>query len=112
MSHRLEQINSIIFQKLGDVFSRELEPPTSYLISISTVETAPNLKTAHVKLSVLPFDKSKEALVFIIRHKSLIQKELAKAIKMQYTPKINFSIDDTRERVSYIEKIIDESIKS
>ena len=108
MSTRILQVNSVVFQTLGEIFAREIECPTSYLISISKVETAPDLKTAKVHLSILPFSKSDEALVFVIRHKRVIQAEFAKRIELRFTPKLNFVIDDTQERVSEINRLIDE----
>lgn len=109
MSDRILQINSLLQKKLAEIFSRELEFPIEFFVTIVNVSTAPDLKTACARISVLPFNKSQDALAFIIRHKGLIQKELGKVIKMKFTPKIHFRIDDTQERVSTINEIIDQA---
>jgi ribosome-binding factor A len=109
MSDRLLKVNSVVQQALGEIFTRELEPPSSFLISISKVDTGGDLRTANVYLSVLPFSKSEEGLAFIIRHKKDLQRALGRAVKLQFTPRMTFLIDDTQERVSNIDRIIDEA---
>ena len=108
MSDRLLKINSVMEHTLGEIFTRELEPPTDFLISISRVETGGDLRTANVYLSILPFNKSEDGLAFVIRHKKDLQRELARRVKLQFTPKITFLIDDTQERVAKINQLIDE----
>lgn len=112
MSNRLLKINSLMEHTLGEIFTKNLEPPSNFLISIARVETSKDLKTANVYLSVLPFNKSQDALAFIIRHKKNLQRELARRIKLRFTPKMTFKIDDTQERVSKINQLIDEANKS
>lgn len=107
MSHRMQQINSLLKETLGEIFTLELETPSSFLITISKVETVADLKTAKVWLSILPFDKSQEGLALVVRKKKDIQHELGKKIKLKFTPKLEFIIDDTQQRVAEIESLID-----
>jgi ribosome-binding factor A len=108
MSERMLQVNSLLMEKLGEIFSQILEMPTEFFITISKVDTSSDLKTAKINLSVFPHDKSEDGLVFVIRHKRLIQKELGKRIKLKYTPKLFFSIDNTEEKVDQIYRLMDE----
>jgi len=102
------QINSLIIGKLGEVFSRELEMPSELFVTISKVETGSDLKTAKVKLTVFPFEKSQDGLALVIRHKKAIQRALGKLIAIKFTPKLFFVIDDTEEKVDNIYKLIDD----
>ena len=109
MSDRLLQVNSLLAQSLGEIFSESLELPTNLLATISRVETGADLKTANVYISVLPFSMTTEALAHIIRQRKYIQRELGRKIKLKFTPVINYKADDTEERVSHINRIIDEA---
>jgi ribosome-binding factor A len=109
MSHRIQQVNALLEQKLGEIFIKELEIPAEFFITIAKVDTAADLKTAKVWLSVLPFDKNHEAMAFIIRNRSLIQRELGKSWKLKFTPKINFLLDKTGEIVEEIDQLIENS---
>lgn len=106
MTNRMPQVNSLIQKKLGEIFIQNLEIPSDFLITISKVAIAPDLKTGKVYLSILPFVQSKKALSFIINQRNEIRHELAKKIKLKYTPKLTYHIDDTQERVAEIEKLM------
>jgi len=103
----MRQVNPMIQQKLAEIISRELECPPEFFISLSRINVDASLKTANVWISVIPFAKSEEALGFIIRKKGLIQKMLGKNIHLKFTPKLNFLIDDTEEKASEIDQILD-----
>ncbi len=54
MSHRVERVNSLIRQELSELLRREIKDPRlSGMISITQVETAPDLKFAKVFVSSL-----------------------------------------------------------
>ena len=97
----------MVHQKLAEIVSRDLEVPAEFFITISRVHVDAGLKVADVWLSVIPFAKSQDALAFIIRQKGLIQKTLARNIKLKYTPKLFFKIDDTAEKASEIDQLLD-----
>lgn len=107
MSDRIDKVNSLIHQKLGEVFSQVLEIPTEYFVTITRVQTSSDLRNATIYLSVLPFTNSEKALAFIIRNRNQVQKELGKRVKIKYTPKLYFKLDDTEEKASKIEELID-----
>lgn len=107
MSIRTEQVESMIQQHLGEVFSREVELPEGTLATIASVSVPPDLKRAIVSISVLPFDKSKAVLKRLKGQKGHIQKELHKMMVMKSSPKLEFKIDTTQEHVSQLEELMD-----
>lgn len=111
MSRRTEQVESLIGHLLGDVFSRSLEFPDGTLATISRVEVPPDLKTANVYISVLPFAESERVMGYLIRNRNRVQKEIAKGMVMKITPKIMFILDDLPEHASQIDRLIEEEHK-
>jgi ribosome-binding factor A len=108
MSHRIEQINSLIQQKLGEILAREVEFPASVLVTITRVDTAADFSAAKIYLSVLPFSESKKIIGFIVNRRKRLQHELAHKIRIRTIPDLIFVNDDTEEKASVIEKLIDE----
>ena len=109
MSYRLEQVNSLIQQKLGEVFTREIEFPIEFFVTISKVDIDKDLRAGKIYISVIPFNQSKNALGLLIRRKKEIQRALGKLTKLQFTPALTFRIDDTEEEAAKIEQLINEA---
>lgn len=108
MSQRTEQVNSLLQQALGDIFSRAVEAPTGALITITRVEVSPDLKQATVYIDVIPENNRGTALETLNKAKGRIQKELGKRVEIRTTPNLNFKIDEKEVYASEIDKILDE----
>ncbi len=103
----MPQVNEHIQKVLSELFSLEIEIPTEFFISISKVKCAPNLRSAQVFVSILPFDKASDGLDFLKKNRKLIQGLFGKKINLKYTPILKYEIDDTEERTDKIYSIID-----
>ena len=107
MTIRTEQVESLIQQHLGEVFSREVELPEGTLATIASVSVPPDLKKAIVSISVLPFDKSNAVMKKLKGQKGHIQRELHKMMVMKSSPKLEFILDTRQEEVSKLEELMD-----
>lgn len=94
---RMLQVNSMLQKALGEIISQKLETPFDLLITVSLVKCGADLKTASVFVSILPFNKSKEGLAFLINHRHEIRGLLGKHIHLKFTPTLTFKIDDREE---------------
>ncbi|MEK7159383.1 MAG: 30S ribosome-binding factor RbfA [Patescibacteria group bacterium] len=94
---RLQQINSTLQKNIGLIMSEKIESPFDFLATITHVDCSPDMKEAKVLVSVLPFAKAEDALRFLNGQKREIQRLLGQTLKMQFTPRISFLIDDTEE---------------
>ena len=104
---RLQQINSTLQKNIGLIMSEKIESPFDFLTTITHVECSPDMKEAKVLVSVLPFAKAEDALHFLNGQKREIQRLLGQTLKMQFTPRISFLIDDTEEFAHKIYNEID-----
>lgn len=106
---RLQQINENLQQTLSEILSQEIELPFDFLVSVTKFDCAPNLKTAKVSLSILPFTKAQDGMNWIIAHRKEIQYELGIRIRRLHdTPIMKFILDTTEEKVSEINSIFDD----
>ena len=94
---RMLQVNSMLQKSLGQLLSENIEVPFEYLISITRIKCSSDLNKATAYISVMPFDKSEEALKFLIGKRNEIRGLLGKKIHLKRTPQITFRIDDTEE---------------
>lgn len=106
-SRRLKQVSTFIQEELGSIFSKELELPLGCLVTISKVETSPDLKNAIVWLSILPINLAEQALKIIQRQKKDLQRILNTRFQTKNTPQIQFKIDESEERAERITHLLD-----
>lgn len=102
----MRQVNSMLHQKINQVFTEVLEFPFTYLATITKVDCTPDLQQANVHISILPATEKKNAMRYIIRSRKLIRKELGRIIKLRRTPELRYIYDDTSERVDEIDRLI------
>lgn len=107
MSHRVEQVASLIQRYIGELIRRDLELPLGAIVSVSKVSVGPDLKFAKILVSILPEDKRDEVLRHLNKNKIFLQKELASRLTMKFSPKIGFALDTTQSHVSRIESLLD-----
>ena len=106
MSYRINQINNLLQQEIAAILQVEVDLKDFGLISISTVETAPNLRS--VKVFVNAIKHNHRLLPHLERYRSSVQKQLMKRINMKPIPKIIFKLDKSVARVARIDELIEE----
>lgn len=105
MQHRIERINSLIREELGKIILKELEFPAA-LVTITEVDTSKDIDKAVVGVSVLPSEKSGEALIILNRNVRHLQYLLMKKINIKPMPQIVFEIDYGLEKAAEVEKLL------
>ena len=108
-SRRIDRVNELLKHELGEIIRREFNLADTGLISVNTVETSADLRTAKVFISVLGKpDQQKRALRLVREKRPLIQGEIGRNIVLKYTPTLTFLMDDTIEKGNRVLKILDE----
>ena len=95
-SNRISRINEEIQKELASLL-RNLKDPrvTATMISITHVETTPDLRWAKVYVSFLDEDKAKEALKGLKSAGGYLRRELGSALNLRYTPELQWALDDS-----------------
>jgi ribosome-binding factor A len=108
MKYRLERVREVLKRELGAIMVRELRF-TSPLVTVSDVDITPDLKQAHVFVSVIGNDREqREAIQLLEENRAMLQHELAKRVVIKYTPHLNFKLDGSIERGARVITIMDE----
>ena len=95
-SNRIGRINEEIQKELSNLI-RNLKDPRvqDTMISITHVETTPDLRWAKVYVSFLQEERAKEALKGLKSAGGYLRRELGSALNLRYTPELNWALDDS-----------------
>jgi ribosome-binding factor A len=93
---------------VGAAISGNLSDPRIGFVTVTSVETSPDLRTAKVFVSVLGDEETKEATLSGLRSShGVIQSRIAAETRMKRTPTLTFHYDDTIERGVRISQLLD-----
>ena len=95
-SNRIGRINEEIQKELASLL-RNLKDPRvqDTMISVTHVETTPDLRYAKVYVSFLEEDKAKDALKGLKSAGGYLRRELGRALNLRYTPELVWALDDS-----------------
>ena len=95
-SNRIGRINEEIQKELASSI-RNLKDPRvqGTMISITRVETTPDLRYAKVYASFLQEDKAADALKGLKSAAGYLRRELGSALNLRYTPELQWELDDS-----------------
>ena len=95
-SNRIHLINEEIQKELSALLRTVKDPRVQdVMISITRVETTPDLRYTKVYVSFLQEDKAQEAMKGLKSAGGYLRRELAQNLKLRYTPEIVWSLDDS-----------------
>ena len=105
--YRLGRINDEMQKELSTILRNVKDPRvSSAFISITAVETTPDLKFAKVFYSVLSGDK-KEIAKGLRSSAGYIRRQLAQGLNLRMTPELTFSEDHSIEHGAHISKLLE-----
>ena len=95
-SNRIGRINEEIQKELASLI-RNLKDPRvqDTMISITRVETTPDLRWAKVYVSFLQEDRAAGAIKGLKSASGYLRRELGHALKLRYTPELVWELDDS-----------------
>ena len=107
-THRTIRVSQVIRKELAQFFQREVSLE-GLLLTISAVETTPDLKEAFVFISAWESPIPKDKLLSLLhRHRREWQHRLGKKLQSKFTPQLTFRFDDSLERGDRVLRILQE----
>jgi ribosome-binding factor A len=105
VKHRLLRVNELVKRELSALITREIDFEPA-LVTVSSVDVTPDLKNAHVFVSVLGAKSKNDVLEKLEAHRTMLQADMAKQVVLKYTPHLVFHLDDSIERGTRIIEIL------
>lgn len=108
MGHRLLRINESIKETLSSVIAAEgLKDPRVGFVTVTGVETTPDLRHAKVFVSVLGREAERErTMAALDKSRGFLQARLNDALHMKRTPQLRFVYDGTLDDALRIQQVM------
>ena len=109
MSERTKRVDELLRQEIGVIIAREIADPRIGFVTITDVETTPDLRHAKVWVSVIGSpDERAAALTSLTHAMPFIRHELGSRLRIRRIPELHVRADDTLERGSRILHLLSE----
>ena len=105
---RTDRIDSLLLKEISNIIMFEINDPKLGFTTVSEVKTAPDLSIAKVFVSIFGKGYEKrDGLAVLRKSKGFIKSELAHRLNMRKIPDLIFVIDDSLEKASRIDELIE-----
>src|SRR5919204_5167491 len=108
-SRRIERINHLLRQEIADLLTREVkdEALSTAMISITDVDTSPDLRLARVYFSVYgDEDVIQAAQAHLKRASGFLHHNLKERLDLRHTPHLEFIVDRSLARGDRIMRLM------
>ena len=108
MPHRPERLAESIRDELTELIEGELADPRIGLAAITEVNLAPEMRVAHVFVSVAGDDaEQRRSLAGLIAARGFLKAELAARLHLRRVPELRFELDTRAQRVARLEQLLE-----
>ena len=95
-SRRLQRVSELIKRELAEVVRRELSVEKVGLLNLNEVKVAPDLKSALVFVGHIGTKNQRaQAVSSLATHAKRLNQELGSALRLKWTPTLQFRLDDS-----------------
>ena len=106
-SGRMNKINEELKKVISNIISVDLKNPhLTGLITVTKVDTSPDLKIAYVYVSMIGAKSNKENLTILKKAAGFVRSSLARKVNLRTTPEIVFMFDESIEYGAKIDEIL------
>ena len=105
---RMRRINEVLREVVGAAIASDLSDPRIGFVTVTSVETSPDLRTAKVFVSVFGDEEAREETLAGLRAShGVVQSRIAAETHMKRTPKLTFRYDATVEQGMRISQLLE-----
>ena len=107
MSDRMRRVNEAMREVLSDALTQDLKDPRVGFVTVTAVDTSPDLSQARVYVSVLAeADERRATIEGCSARTATCSGRVATQLRLKRTPTLQFEEDETVRRADRIERII------
>lgn len=105
MNNRIQRVNELLRKEISQLLLKEIDFGNA-LVTITKVDTSPDLRQAKIKISVMPDEQTERVLRILERNIFHLQQLLNKKLTMRIVPKIIFEIDEVEIKAQQVERLL------
>jgi ribosome-binding factor A len=104
---RMRRVDEAMREVLSGAITSELKDPRVGFVTVTSVNTTPDLRQARVYVSVLGSDSVRRRSLDGLRSAhGYLQRRVADELRLKHTPSLDFVYDDTTDRAERIETLL------
>ncbi len=104
---RVDRVGQLVQQEMSKLILGRTKDPRIGFTTVTHVKMTADLKSAVVFVSVMGTEKVKLATIAGLEHaRGFFQHEIGEALKLRFTPKIQFELDRSIDRSLEIDQIL------
>ena len=105
---RMRRVNEAVREVVSGHIADDLKDPRIGFVTVTGVETSPDLRRARVYVSVLGSEDEKEQALEGLRSSAgFLQSKVGEELRMKRTPTLEFHYDESIERGMRISELLD-----
>jgi ribosome-binding factor A len=109
MTARTDRIDQLLRQEIGEILARDVQDPRIGFVTITDVETAPDLSNAKVWVSVIGQPAEREQAMRALQHAMpFVRRELGSRIRLRRIPELHVRSDETAQRGTRVMRLLAE----
>lgn len=106
---RMRRVNEAVREVLSARLAEGLKDPRIGFVTVTSVDTSPDLRHARVYVSVLGDEQVREStLAGLDSSHGVLQRKIASELRLKHTPTLQFVYDDSIDRGMRISELLDE----
>ena len=99
MTARTDRIDQLLREEIGAILAKDLQDPRIGFVTVTDVETAPDLSSARVWVSVIGQPEERTKAIRALEHAMpFVRHELGSRIRIRRIPELLVREDDTAQR--------------
>src|SRR6186997_3563819 len=96
---RMRRVDEAVREVLSGAITQELKDPRVGFVTVTSVETSPDLRHARVYVSVLGTAEEREATMAGLESAhGVLQQSVASELRLKHTPTLQFVFDESIQR--------------
>ena len=110
---RTQRVAEQVQKELAQIIQLEMKDPRLGLVTVSAVDVSRDLAFADIYVSFLGVDDQEriEESVEVLNHASgFLRSQLARAVKLRFTPRLRFYYDSSLSRGQYLSSLIEQAV--
>ena len=105
--NRMRRVNEAVREVLSMAITNDLKDPRVGFVTVTAVDTSPDLRHAHVYVSVLGDDQERDdSLAGLESSHGYLQSRVASELRLKHTPQLDFRYDESAERGERIQRLL------
>jgi ribosome-binding factor A len=109
MTQRTDRIDQLLREEIGAILAKDVQDPRIGFVTVTEVDTAPDLSTARVWVSVIGQPDERATAIRALEHAMpFVRRELGSRIRLRRVPELLIRADDTAQRGTRVLQLLAE----